>query len=136
MTVVIDTNIILDYVLEREGFVQASSDCLERLVINKTKLYLTANTITDIYYITLSHLKNTTSAKEIIGKLLSSFLIIPVDGTDCFKAIGTGIDDYENSVLCICAKKVKADYIITRNTKDFAVSSIKAIAPDDFLKLI
>jgi len=133
MTVVIDTNVILDYVLERESFARTAADCLERLIAGKAKVYLTANTITDIYYISRRQLKTVAAAKEIIRKLLRAFQVAPVDGSDCAKALDTGVDDYEDAVLCVCAKKVKAEYIITRNVKDFAASQVKAILPNEFV---
>ena len=51
MTVLIDTNIILDYVLKREPFAQSALQCLDRLMEAKAKVWLTASTITDIYYV-------------------------------------------------------------------------------------
>jgi predicted nucleic acid-binding protein len=135
MTAVIDTNVVLDYVLEREGFAQAAADCLERLLTQKAKTFLTASTITDIYDVALRQTKNAAGAKEIIAKLLDAFQIASVDGADCAKALEIGVGDYEDAVLCVCASKVKADCIITRNAKDFAASPVKVITPDDFLSL-
>ncbi|MDR2712166.1 MAG: PIN domain-containing protein [Clostridiales bacterium] len=135
MIALIDTNVVLDYFLEREDFVKSASDCLEWLFVNKARVYLTAGTITDIYYLARRQVKSTSAAKEIIAKVLNTFRIVSVDGTDCIKALETEIDDYEDAVLAICAKKIKAESIITRNVKDFTASPIKAITPDEFQKL-
>ena len=35
-----------------------------------------------------------------------------------------------------CAKEFSADYIVTRNIKDFQNSVIKPIMPDEFLKMV
>ena len=104
MTVLIDTNVILDYVLKREPFAQSASDCLEYLLINKGKCksWLTASTITDIYYVARRALNNNTSAK------------------------------YEDALQIQCADRLKADYIITHNINDFVNSTIQAVTTKEF----
>jgi len=43
--------------------------------------------------------------------------------------------DYEDALVAVCADRINADYIVTRNIKDFKNSSVKAITPKDFLQL-
>lgn len=133
MTVLIDTNVILDYILKREPFVQDARDCLEKLIQNNAKIWLTASTITDIYYVTRRTLHDETAAKSVIIKLLNSFEIAGVDKSDCVKALDIGMSDYEDALAAQCARRVKVERIITRNTKDFVRSPIPAITPGDFL---
>jgi predicted nucleic acid-binding protein len=135
MTVLIDTNVILDYVLKREPFAADALTCLDRLIIAKAKVWLTASTVTDIYYITRRTLHDLAKAKAVIAKLLNAFQISGVDKTDCLSALNNGLNDYEDALVSVCAKKVKAEYIITRNIKDFEQSTVPAISPSDFLKL-
>jgi predicted nucleic acid-binding protein len=135
MTVLIDTNVILDYVLKREPFAADALACLDRLIISKAKVWLTASTITDIYYVTRRALHDPEKAKEVVAKLLNAFQIAGVDKADCLKALDNGISDYEDALVTVCAKKAKADYIITRNIKDFEKSAVKAITPRGFLEM-
>ena len=135
MIVLIDTNVILDYVLKREPFAQDALDCLERLIVNKSKVWLTASTITDIYYVTRRALHDTAAAKSVIAKLLNAFRIASVDQGDCVKALNVDMNDYEDALVSVCAKKVKAEYVITRNTKHFSQSSVTAMEPANFLKV-
>ena len=134
MTVMIDTNIILDYLLKRDNFAEIARECIEYLYVNKIKAYLTASTVTDIHYFVLKYVKDNNAAKNIISTLLNSFRVSSVSKTDCIKALKLKVEDYEDSLLCICAKKIKADYIITRNTKDFINSPVTAITPLDFIE--
>jgi len=134
MTVLIDTNVILDYVLRREPFAQEARECLENLIHDDAKIWITASTITDIYYVSLRALHDASAAKSIIAKLLSAFQITSVEKADCVKALEVNMPDYEDALVSVCAKKVKADQIITRNTKHFGQSSVPAITPADFLK--
>jgi hypothetical protein len=52
---------------------------------------------------------------------------------DCLKAFDTGIKDYEDSLLSVCAVKWSANFIVTRNTEDFSNSIVSAISPEEFL---
>jgi predicted nucleic acid-binding protein len=133
MTVLIDTNVVLDYTPPREHFVEAAAKCFERLALKKEIAYISATTITDIYYITRRETKNSDTAKDVVAKLLNSFQVASVDGSDCIKALSNGMNDYEDAIQEVCAKKVKADYIITRNVKDFAKSRVKSVSPEEFL---
>lgn len=131
MTVLIDTNVILDYVLKREPFAEAARDCLDRLMSGKAKIWLTASTVTDIYYVTRRALHESAKAKEVITKLLNAFQIAGVDKSDCIDALDIGVGDYEDALVSVCAKKIKAEFIITRNIKDFTNSPVPAILPED-----
>jgi len=135
MIVLIDTNIILDYVLKREPFAQDALECLDWLINHKAKVWLTASTITDIYYVTRRTLHDAAAAKSVIAKLLNAFQIASVDKGDCVKALDIDMSDYEDALVSVCAKKVKADYIITQNTKHFNQSSVPAMKPADFLRV-
>lgn len=133
MTALIDTNVIIDYILGREPFAPAARECVERLLAGNSKARLTASTITDIYYLTRRALKDKAAAKNVIAKLLNAFQIAFVDKSDCLGALEINAGDYEDALVIVCAKKVKAEYIITRNVKDFSVSAIPVVAPADFL---
>jgi predicted nucleic acid-binding protein len=133
MTVLIDTNVILDYVLKREPFAQTAFDCLDRLIISRDKIWLTASTITDIFYITRKAIHDAAAAKSVVAKLINAFNIASVDKNDCLNALETETDDFEDALVIQCANRIKADYIITRNTRHFINSPIPAISPKDFL---
>lgn len=60
--------------------------------------------------------------------------VVEVSRSDCKKALDLDMNDYEDALLSQYAKRSKATYIITRNTKRFIDSPVEAITPDDFLK--
>lgn len=133
MMVLIDTNVILDYVLRREPFADTALRVLDTLLAGKEKVWLTASTVTDIYYVTRRTLRDAEKAKRVVEKLLNAFQVSGVDKTDCLNALDVEMSDYEDALVSVCAKKVKAEYIITRNLKDFVNSPVPAIDPQDFL---
>jgi predicted nucleic acid-binding protein len=134
MAVLIDTNVILDYVLKREQAEEALA-CIEQLLTTKTKSWLTASTITDIYYVARRVLMDSEKAKSVVAKLLNAFLISAVDKTDCLNALDVDMNDYEDALVSVCAKKCKLRYIITQNVSDFENSPVPAVTPADYLAL-
>ena len=132
----IDTNIVLDSIGNREPYVEAAQKIFIFAANKKIDASLTASTVSDIYYIANKYMKNSEITMDIIKKLLTIFNIVSVDKKDCIKACETGMMDYEDSLLAICAVKIKCEYIVTRNKRDFDKSPVSPINPDDFLNLI
>jgi predicted nucleic acid-binding protein len=69
----------------------------------------------------------------LVQKLLTTVRLVDVLATDVTEAFNLAIDDFEDALFAQCAKRVRADYIVTRNTKDFVDSPIPSMEPDDFL---
>lgn len=71
--------------------------------------------------------------------LLNLCDILVVEGIDSVKIVAAlknnTFSDLEDCLQSDCAKRIKADYIVTRNMKDFGFSEVPAILPEDFLKL-
>jgi len=129
----LDTNILLDSILKREPWVSDSAKILRLNAKKKIRASITTNMITDIYYIAVK-VTGKAQIREAITTFLKIFDIIPVDRADCKKALASGIDDFEDALLSVCAMKNKSKYIITRNVKDFAGSAVPAIEPSEFLE--
>ena len=134
MNVLIDTNVILDAVMNREPFAAAAQEIFIKSAENKINASITANSVTDIYYLVRKHLQSTEQAKQVLYKLFSLFNILDICKSDCVKALELKMNDYEDALLSVCAKKINAEWIITRNTKHFQNSPVPAIAPEDFLR--
>ena len=72
----------------------------------------------------------------MIRYLLVTYNIIGVDRLDCQRALDLQINDFEDAIAAVCAKKANADYIIT-NDKEFLAEQdldVPAISPGDFLE--
>lgn len=134
MNIMVDTNVILDDILNRAPNAVAARK-ISRLVTDElVKCYLTANCLTDIYYVVSKSL-NEMMAKKTIKNLLLSFAVVSVDGDDCRVAIDLPMGDFEDALVVVCAEKAALDYIVT-NDKGFLSDmdlSIPAISPATFL---
>ena len=133
MKFLIDTNVVLDVLCAREGFVEAASLIWKRCELGLDEGYLSALSIPNIVYILRKEL---TPAKtyQVIEQLMLIFYIVDLRATDLLKAAVEQSKDYEDQLQIVAAQRIKADYIVTRNVRDFQDSPVKPILPTDFVK--
>ncbi len=137
MKIVIDTNVLLDAIVNREPFSQEAQDIFNLILDNKVEGFITANSITDIYYIARKHM-NHDDLRNTMRSLFAIFSIIDVLGDDCKNALDFPLEDYEDALLVVCGGKVMIDHIITRDKEfiDKADSSVSVITPKELLQKI
>jgi predicted nucleic acid-binding protein len=134
MILVLDNNVVLDALLERKPFFDNAAQVLTSCA-GENKGYLTANSLTDIYYV-LSKFLDAAAAKQTIRKLMELFEIISIDGIDCINALELLMNDFEDALIAVCAGKVGADYIISRDINFArAASPVQIISPFEFLTM-
>jgi len=134
MKVLIDTNVALDILLKRQDYPNAFAvfKLAEEKIISG---YISASSITDIFFLSKKDLGKK-PAKEALKGLLSVFKPAAVIDSHIYHALDMEWDDFEDSVQYIVGESFSADYIITRNTQDFASGSILAVTPKEFLQAI
>ena len=135
MKILIDTNIILDVLCNRKEFVDDSSKIFKLCEVKKLSGYISALSIPNIVYIMRKELDED-KIREIIEKLCLIFDIVDLKSDDLKKAAGLNFTDYEDAVQSQQATRIKADYIVTRNIKDYKNSKIMAIKPAELLERI
>lgn len=127
MKVLLDVTIILDVFLNRQS---ASKELLNKAVYGAFTPYITANMLTDIYYILT---KQGLDAKPPLEKLCQIVEILEVKKDDCLLALSLDMADYEDALVVAVAKRHQIDLLVTRNEVDFAKSQLIVYSPDDFL---
>jgi len=132
MKVLIDTNIILDVLTKRDPYYKFSSSFLKPCGTRVTGC-IAANQTTDIFYLLRREGKDAVSAKSIVKKLTDNIKPVDVTAADVQNALASDIPDNEDALPACCAKRQKADYVITRNEKDFRLSPVPALSPQQFL---
>lgn len=133
MDLMLDANVVLDVFAKREPFFDSSKKVLAFCTQDENRGVLWSGVITTIHYILRKPLGDE-AAREHIRTLLALFDIADVTKGDMLEAEKSGMPDFEDAVIAYCAKRAKADFIITRNTADYADSPVPAITPDDFLE--
>lgn len=135
MKILIDTNVALDLLGDRRPFAESAVKVFELCETGKVDGIVSATTITDIYYV-LRKFADCKTLHSILEKFLSTVDVGNVTAHEIFESLKKCNIDFEDSVQSECAKSYDADYIITRNVKDFSYSKVQAINPDNFLKKI
>ena len=135
MRILIDTNVILDVILQRSPFDAASYKVLQSAEEKIIEAYIASLAVTDLYYFISKNLGNDKAALAIKA-LLNIVKLIGITNKDVEKALANPfIKDLEDALQVQCARKVKADYIITRDDRLKKLVS-NAISPLDFVEIL
>jgi len=130
--VLIDTNVVLDLLLERPPFVETAIALFERIERGSLAGYIAATTITNIFYIIRK-----TEGREIalvaINRLLIGLRFCSVDRQTVETALSLGLKDFEDSIQLVCATLNQLDGIVTRDSKDFIGSNLPIYSPAELL---
>lgn len=130
MKILIDTNIILDVLCNRKDFVDDSLKVFKYCEAARINGCISALSIPNIVYIMRKELDHD-RIREILAALTSIFTVVDLRESDLIKAAELDFSDYEDAVQSVCASRTKADYIVTRNTRDFAESPVPAVKPSE-----
>ena len=128
MKALIDTNVILDVLCSRKSFVKFSSIVWKYCEVIRIKGYISALSVPDIVYILRKEL-TPEKTKQVIDTLFLIFNVADLRTSDLKKAGAMKSGNYEDALQMICAERIRADYIVTRNTSDFAGSRVPVITP-------
>lgn len=135
MKILIDTNVILDVLYDRTDFVESSSKIWKLCEVEKIDGYISALSIPNIVYILRKEL-TPEKTQQIIEQLFMIFHIADLKSSDIRKAANMKTSDYEDAIQMVCAQRMKVDFIVTRNIKDFIESKVPAMKPDELLERI
>ncbi len=129
----IDTNVILDIALKREPFFEYASKVFEKIDDYLLEGYITASSITDIYYIA-SKQKDKSQARAFLIGLVQILEVIGVDKDIVIDSLECDVPDFEDAIQIFSAKSNFIDIVITRNANDFALSGMKVLTPQEFIQ--
>jgi len=135
LKILIDTDVVLNVLLREEPFFETSLEVFIRLEQEKTCGFITATTMTNIYYIARKRV-GSGAARICVKKLLETrgLKFLSVDEQVLRNAEASGMTDFEDAVQAMAANVAGLDYIVTRNQRDFQVSPITAVSPEELLE--
>lgn len=134
MKILIDTNIILDLIQNREPFSENASKIINSCVKKENEGYISSHSLSDIFFI-LRKDKTVEERKALILNLCNFFTVIPED-KNFYTAVcqNNEWNDLEDGLQMKCADFEKLDYIVTRDAGEgFNNSPVKVISAEDFL---
>ena len=136
MRILIDTNIILDLVQNREPYSENASKIINSCVRMENLGYISSHSLSDLFFI-LRKYKTVDERKALVLHLCKHFKIVS-ESKDFFISICNNSDwnDLEDGLQMKCAENEKLDYIITRDENNgFKNSPVKILSPEEFLKI-
>lgn len=136
MKVLIDTNIMIDALTNRDGRSGFSATVIDLCAKQVIDGYVALHSISNMYYILRKQYSD--AERRTILKRYNEILKVAEVGNDVVDTAinNTAICDYEDALQYACAETVGADYIVTRNIKDYGKAEIRAISPEELLKLL
>ena len=135
MKLYLDTNVILDLILNRAPFFDDIARIITLYEMGECELFTSSVSIVNCNYI----LGKNIDRKEVIDnlKILRSFCsILTVSELEIDKSLNSNFKDFEDAVQYFTCIKNDCNFIITRDLKDFKNSEIPAITPTEFLASI
>ena len=136
MRILVDTNVIMDVVIKRVPFSGAARQVLRLCALRRIHGCVAAHSITNLFFILRKHL-SAEQRRKMLLRLCKMLTVVGVDAKKLVRALrNNAMDDFEDCLQAECAKEFRADYIVTRNGKDFAGSAVPVVEPEEFLRMI
>lgn len=132
MKLLIDANIVLDVLQKREPHYNDSSLVWKLCETAKADGYISTLTIANLVYVMRKEL-DAEQVKDVITKLKLIFNVADFTATDLTKAAEMKWDDFEDAIQSATAERIQADFIITRNVRDFMKSKVMSFTPSEFI---
>lgn len=132
MRLLIDGNIILDVLQNREPHAADSAKIWKLCETDQAEGFVSGLTFSNLVYIMRKEL-NPEKVNEVFKTLGLIFRFADLTVSDIAKAAEMQWEDFEDALQAAAAERIHADNIITRNVKDFKESKIVALTPTEFL---
>ena len=133
--ILFDTNVVLDVLLDRQPYVNASAAAWAAVETGVSKGMVAAHTVTTIHYLIRKEMGNI-KAKRIISAILRVFGVATVDGAVVQEALQLPFSDFEDAVSAAAARLAGCECIVTRDPKGFRGSPVRSLTPEAVIPLL
>ena len=134
MRPLLDTNVLVDVALRRPGLHEASGATVAWCLNNPGSGLLAVHSLATFSYL-VGRAAGPARAREFIADLIEGTDIARLDNTEVKRALTFSMADFEDALIAAAAEGAGATHIVTRNTVDFRRSPVKAVTPEDFVRL-
>jgi len=133
--ILIDLNVVLDTLQKREPFYRNSARLLALAENRVIDGLVAAHSWTTLYYLYQKD-QSADLARVRMTELLQFLSVSAVDQTVFEQALNLPYKDFEDAVQMMAAVRSGADYLITRNVRDFKAGPLPALTPAEYLALM
>lgn len=131
----LDTNVLLDVLADREPWAEHSARVLEHVERGRATGHVAAHGVTTLYYLLATH-RDRATAREKTRTLLRLLEVVPVDEDRLLQALDLPLTDHEDAVQVACAEKAGVDVVVTRNEADFQGTDLDVRSPAELVARI
>ena len=131
MRVFIDTNIFLDVLFKREKFLDDSIRIFDFAIDGKIVLLISDLSIANIKYITRKDFSSE-QFYETIAAFRPMLNIVPIGEKAVDQSLALKAKDFEDVLQYFSAVQAKADFLLTRNIKDYGFATMQVLTPKAF----
>ena len=135
MKLLLDINVLLDVLLQRDPWAEPAAHLLTRIERGKASGFVAGHTLTTIHYV-VSRARDRQSAASAVSDLLRFLEVVPIEKVDFSQALVLPMDDLEDAVQASAALKIGVDYVVTRDEKGFGGLSIPSVNTGEVLSLL
>lgn len=133
MRILVDTNVIIDYLMVREPYYTAAEKLFNNCQTGGMTGYIAAHSISNLFFILRKNF-TISDRRELLGGICNLLTVVSIDEKKIKSALNNQeFSDFEDCLQMECAKEVNADYIVTRNIDDFRTSEIRVILPQELV---
>ena len=134
MRILLDTDVIMDFIMKRTPFSDDADRVIELCMENNIDGCIAAHAIPNLHYILRKHL-TLQQRRDVLLQLCRMFIVVGIDAAKIESALqNDDFTDFEDCLQVECAKDFSADFIITRNIKDYHDSVVPVVIPSEFLE--
>jgi len=133
--VLFDLNILLDVLQQRDPFYEISAQLLAHAETGKIQGFIAPHSLTTLFYL-IEKDQSSAHAKVAITSLLQVLQVAVIDQSTIEQALSLPYRDFEDAVQMMAAVQARAEYLVTRNVKDFQPAPLSVIQPSELLAII
>ena len=135
MKILMDTNVFLDIVLQRDHLVGYSTKIMDLVKNTSVAGFIPAQAIPTIYFVVKKYYSNSL-ALDFLKDITAICQVLPLTNDIIQSAFRLEFTDFEDALISETAHRENCNYIVTNNVKDFKKSTILAISPNQLLERI
>ena len=136
MKILVDTCVVIDFLQARQPFYGDADTLFTAIANHKADAYLTAKSLSDIYYLMKRYFHDERETRRMLSSLLIVMELLDTAAVDCRMAIASDTPDFEDAIMIETAVRSGMDCIVTRNQKDYSKSRLPVYSPAELLTLI
>jgi predicted nucleic acid-binding protein len=135
MVLLIDTNILLDFLLRRAPHSAHADRLADRVEAGEVTAHVSAISFNNVYYLAEKK-RGDVEARRMLANLRRLFGVVPLDVAVLDDALASSLSDFEDAIQAVSARHASADCVVTRNSQDFVGCGLPTYSAEEVLALL